>query len=262
MFVPRLSALMLFLATSLAAQVPQPPRSVRLYVFDCGTLYVADMTRFRLTPQEVATTNMAVACYLIVHPKGTLIWDTGAVPDAAWTPTGDTITRHLMLPDSVKRDVVMVKSLSAQLAQLGYSPSAITYLALSHCHYDHTANANAFAGATWLVRQNERVAMFAPKPLPLTQPATYSALRASKTVIIDSDAYDVFGDGTVVIKTAPRTYAGAPDSVSQDGQNRRRCALRRPVSLSGTARAESCADVRVRSGRDAREPRGGRGVPA
>ena len=208
MFLSQWSVLMLVLATSLAGQTPQAPRSVRLYVFDCGTLHPPDVSRFRLTPQEVATTKMAVACYLIVHPKGTLIWDTGAVPDGAWTPTGDTSTQHLVLPDSAKREVVMVKSLSAQLAELGYSPSGITYLALSHCHYDHTANANSFAGATWLVRQNERVAMFAQKPLPLTQPSTYSALSTSKTVIIDSDAYDVFGDGTVVIKTAPGHTSG------------------------------------------------------
>jgi glyoxylase-like metal-dependent hydrolase (beta-lactamase superfamily II) len=77
------------------------------------------------------------------------------------------------------------------------------YLALSHYHYDHTANANQFANATWLVRREERDAMFAPKAPAVTQPSTYSALRRSKTVIIKTDEYDVFGDGSVVIKSAP-----------------------------------------------------------
>ena len=203
MVLTRFVPLLLALAPSYAAQTPQPPPSVRLYVFDCGTIHVADVTRFRLTPAEVTTSDLTVACYLIVHPKGTLIWDTGAVPDSSWTPGGSAVTQHLVLPDSVKRDVVVVKSLTGQLAALGYAPSAINYLALSHYHYDHTANANAFAGATWLVRQNERTAMFAGRPPPLTQPSTYSALRGSKTVIIDGSDYDVFGDGTVVIKSAP-----------------------------------------------------------
>ncbi len=203
MFLLRIPVFLLVLATSLAGQTPQPPRSVRLYVFDCGTLHVADVTRFRLTPDEVATSDLAVACYLIVHPKGMLMWDTGAVPDTSWTPTGTQVTVHLVLPDSVRRDVVVVKSLTGQLAELGYSPSAITYLAFSHYHYDHTANANAFAGATWLVPESERSAMFAEKAPPLTQPSTYAALRTSKTVTINSSAYDVFGDGTVVIKPAP-----------------------------------------------------------
>ena len=142
-----------------AAQHP-----VRLYVLDCGTLHIADMGRFQLTKEEVATTDLSVACFLISHPKGTLIWDTGAVPDAAWKPTGKPITQHILLPDSQQRDVIMVRSLEAQLAELRQSPSDVTYIAISHYHYDHTANSNAFRRATWLVRQVERDAMFAEKP--------------------------------------------------------------------------------------------------
>ncbi len=180
-----------------------PPQSVRLYVFDCGTLHIADTGRFGLKREEVATSDLSVPCFLVAHPKGTLIWDTGAVPDNDWKPTGAAITHHVVLPDKQERDVTLIKSLKMQLAELGYSPADITYLALSHYHYDHTANANQFTGATWLVRQAERDAMFAEKPPGVTQPSTYAALRNSKTLIIKSDEYDVFGDGTVIIKSAP-----------------------------------------------------------
>lgn len=185
------------------ARRAKPPRSVRLYVFDCGTLHIADTGRFRLKKEEVATSDLSVACFLVAHPKGTLIWDPGAVPDRDWKPTGTAVTHHVVLPDSQERDVTMIKPLMAQLAEVGYSPSDITYLALSHYHYDHTANANEFAGATWLVRQAERDAMFAEKPPGVTQPSTYAALRNSRTLIIKSDEHDVFGDGTVIIKSAP-----------------------------------------------------------
>jgi glyoxylase-like metal-dependent hydrolase (beta-lactamase superfamily II) len=180
-----------------------PPLSVRLYVFDCGTLHIADTGRFSLKKNEVATSDLSVPCFLVAHPKGTLIWDTGAVPDADWKPTDAAVTHHVVLPDSQERDVTMLKPLKAQLAEVGYSPVDITYLALSHYHYDHTANANEFAGATWLVRENERDAMFAEKPPGVTRPSTYAALRNNKTIIIKSDEYDVFSDGTVVIKSAP-----------------------------------------------------------
>ena len=179
-----------------------PPPSVRLYVFDCGTLHIADLGRFQLKKEEVATSDLSVACFLVTHPKGTLIWDTGAVPDTAWKPTGTAVTHHVVLPDSQERDVTMIRPLMVQLAEVGYSPSDITYLALSHYHYDHTANANEFAGATWLVRQAERDAMFAERPPGVTQPSTYASLRNSKTLILKSDEHDVFGDGTVVIKAA------------------------------------------------------------
>ena len=177
-------------------------KALRLYVLDCGTLK-ADPARFRLKKEEVATTDLSVPCFLVDHPQGRLIWDTGAVPDADWTPTGAAVAHHLVLPDSGERDLTLRKPLMTQLAEVGYSPADITHLALSHYHYDHTANANAFAGATWLVRKVERDAMFAEKPPDVTRPSSYAALKNSKAVIIESDEYDVFGDGAVVIKLAP-----------------------------------------------------------
>jgi glyoxylase-like metal-dependent hydrolase (beta-lactamase superfamily II) len=189
-------------ATS-AQHKAQRPHTVRLYVFDCGVLHNADMGRFNLKKEDVATTDMSMACFLIAHPKGNLIWDTGAVPDDSWTPTGSMITQRVTLPDGQKREADVDKSLRGQLAEIGYSPSDINFLALSHYHYDHTGNANEFAGATWLVRQVERDAMFGGKFSGSLQPSTFSALQESKTIILKDDEYDVFGDGSVIIKSAP-----------------------------------------------------------
>jgi N-acyl homoserine lactone hydrolase len=189
--------------TGSAARASASP-SVKLYIFDCGILEGADITRFGLKVEEVATIRMSVACYLVVHPKGTLMWDVGAVSDTAWTPTGNAVLQTLTIPDLGERKVTVVKRLNTQLAEIGYQPGRITHLALSHYHWDHTANANQFTSATWLVRQVERDGMFpdAPSSGRLTFPASYSGLRTSKTVIIKSDEHDVFGDGTVVAKLA------------------------------------------------------------
>ena len=146
--------------TPFAQHKAPPPRSVRMYVFDCGILHNADMGRFNLKKEDVTTTDMSMGCFLVAHPKGNLIWDTGAIPDDSWKPTGLPVTVHVTLPDGQTREADVDKSLQAQLSEIGYSPSDITYLALSHYHYDHTANANEFASATWLVRQVERDAMF------------------------------------------------------------------------------------------------------
>ena len=181
---------------------PPAASGLRLYVFDCGTLK-ADPARFRLKPEELATNNLSVPCFLVVHPRGKLMWDPGAVPDSDWTPTGGPVTHHLALPDGTERDLTLRKRLLAQLAEVGYAPKDIEYLAFSHYHYDHTANANAFAGATWLVRQVERDAMFSERPPGVIQPAYYAALKTSKTVIINDDEHDVFGDGSVIMKSAP-----------------------------------------------------------
>jgi glyoxylase-like metal-dependent hydrolase (beta-lactamase superfamily II) len=194
------------ISSALAAQTPShpaPPPSVRLYVFDCGTIDNVDPARFGLTPAEAVVPRMSVACFLVVHPKGTLIWDTGVVPDTAWTPNGQPQPHQLLLAGGVRRDVTLRAALLPQLAAVGYSPADITYLALSHDHYDHTANAYVFAGATWLVRSPERDSMFSPAPPPFSHPADYGALKTARTVIIPSDEYDVFGDGTVILKAAP-----------------------------------------------------------
>jgi glyoxylase-like metal-dependent hydrolase (beta-lactamase superfamily II) len=187
-----------FLIAPLAAQAvhkaPPPPNSLRLYVFNCGSLDISDPERFRFKREELATTNMSVACFLIVHPKGTLMWDVGAVPDSALKPGQKSATEGY---------ATITETLASQLEKIGYEPSDIQYLAFSHYHYDHIANANEFANATWLVRKIERDAMFAPKPPDKVNPANYSVLRNSKTVIIPTDDYDVFGDGTVVMKLAP-----------------------------------------------------------
>jgi len=196
-------ALGIFTARVAPQSVMQRPplTSPRLYLFDCGTLE-GDPARFNLKREEMATTDMSIGCYLIVHPKGVLMWDTGAVPDADVKSATERTRYHIQLTNA-DRYVTLEKSLMAQLTEAGYAPTVVTHLALSHYHYDHTANANAFASATWLVRQAERDAMFAEKPPDLIKRATFDRLAGSKTVIIGADDHDVFGDGSVVIKWAP-----------------------------------------------------------
>jgi len=172
----------------------QPPKSVRLYVIDCGTLDIPDTSPYRFRKEELAMPMMSAPCFLVAHPKGTLMWDTGPVPDSNFKPGGGPGTM---------RYATSTKPLAAWLADIGYTPADITYLALSHFHWDHVGNANLFAGSTWLVPKAERDIMFADPPSPRTEPANFSALKNSKTVFITTADYDVFGDGTAVIKAAP-----------------------------------------------------------
>ena len=180
---------------------PRAPQSVRLYVLDGGTLE-SDPARYRLAREEVSAVPLAVTAFLIVHPKGTLMWDTGAIADDSWTPTGRPVTRRLVLSNSQERRVTLRTSMKAQLAAIGYAPADITYLALSHYHWDHTANANQFVKSTWLARQVERDVMLPEKTPDPPQPSTFADLRNGKTLLITADDHDVFGDGTVVIKLA------------------------------------------------------------
>ena len=178
----------------------KPVKSLRLYVFDLGSLTLTNPATFSLTKEEIGTDTIkfVVISYLIVHPKGTLLFDTGVIPDS-----------QVEAGVNAKQGWP-AKTLKAQLAEVGYAPSDINYLAFSHLHNDHTANGNEFAGSTWLVHQTERDAMFAPPPpdkgkgkAGLAQPATYNLLKDAKTKILTDKDYDVFGDGKVVIMYAP-----------------------------------------------------------
>lgn len=189
------AALFLTIPFALDAQkTAQPPQSVRLYIFDCGRIKGLDPSIFHFKKEDLAGVDFVVPCYLVAHPKGTLMWDVGVIPDSALEGKTGPVTQGIS---------TVTKTLRSQLAAVGHEPADITYLAHSHYHSDHTANSNDFAGATWLVEQAERDAMFAAKPAGIIQQATFSALKNSKTVLLHGQDYDVFGDGSVIIKSAP-----------------------------------------------------------
>jgi glyoxylase-like metal-dependent hydrolase (beta-lactamase superfamily II) len=180
--------LVVFLAmpsSQAARKHPKPPQSLRLYIFDCGTIHTTNGDAYSLKKEEMGSTEMSIPCLMIAHPKGTLMWDDGDIPDSALPPGGGPAHVGVVTQD---------KPLVPQLAAVGYTPEDITYPAMSHYHGDHVANANSFAGSTWLVRKVERDRMFSNEPIPRSDPADYNLLKNSRTVIIDKDEYDVFGD--------------------------------------------------------------------
>src|SRR5215469_15962075 len=187
-------ALVLIANAAVSATHPKPPKSLRLYIFDCGTIHTTNGDSYSLKKEEMGSTEMSIPCFLIVHPKGALMWDNGDIPDSAFPPGGGQAKVGVVTQD---------KPLLPQLAAVGYAPSDITYLSMSHYHGDHVANANYFASSTWLVRKVERDRMFSGEPILRSPLENYSALKDSKTILIDKDEWDVFGDGTVVIKSTP-----------------------------------------------------------
>lgn len=190
-----LLATLALLPPALMAQTrPEAPKTPKIYVFDNGAIKGLDPGLFNFKKEELKETDFVNSSYLIVHPSGTLMFEAGAVPDSHFKADGSPVTEGIMSAS---------KPLKPQLAAAGYKPSDVTYFAMSHYHSDHTANANDFAGATWIVQKAERDAMFADKPQGIIQPAHYSALRNAKTKILNEEDFDVFGDGTVVVKSAP-----------------------------------------------------------
>jgi N-acyl homoserine lactone hydrolase len=206
--LPRLLPFLAFACVSAALAADQPPASPqrppgiaplpkvsspRLYVIDCGTLTYNRPEDYQLTREQVADTNMSVACFLVIHPRGILLFDTGLSDRLVGRPLWENIE------DGYGQ--IKFNTLRGQLADIGVTPADITYLAISHWHWDHTGNANDYAGSIWLTQKAELELMFGKDADPVSAPLWSELAHARKEVFVGD--HDVFGDGTVVLKFTP-----------------------------------------------------------
>jgi glyoxylase-like metal-dependent hydrolase (beta-lactamase superfamily II) len=179
---------------AIAQRAQPPPASPRIYIFDNGAIRGLDPALFNFKREELGQVDFVNVSYLIAHPRGTLMFDAGAVADSHFKADGSPVVEGIMSA---------TKPLLPQLAAAGYTPRDVDYFALSHFHGDHTANANEFASATWIVQKAERDFMFGDNPQGIIQPASYAALEDAETKILDNEDFDVFGDGSVVVMATP-----------------------------------------------------------
>lgn len=191
-----ISALFMLAISGCAIEMPKknPLQAVRLYVFNCGSIDVLDISVFHPGIGKGEHKTLANSCYLVVHPKGTLMWDTGFPDTLAATPEGKTVMNTF---------VTRLKTpLTEQFKRINKTPESVDYLGLSHMHFDHVGNSGLFPSSTVLMQKEEYEAAFGAEPQKYGfDPSTYPILGANPVKKLESD-YDVFGDGTVVVKRA------------------------------------------------------------
>ncbi|MGC8786368.1 MAG: N-acyl homoserine lactonase family protein [Anaerolineae bacterium] len=126
---------------------------LRLHIFNTGwasvqvrQLYVGGSTATRIVP---------VLSFVIEHPKGFVVFDTGLNPAFAVHPRqyigwlGKPLLPFRSSPGM---------NLSAQMMVRGLPPEKVSYVVLSHLHYDHTGDLHAFPQARLLVTRPEWLA--------------------------------------------------------------------------------------------------------
>ena len=190
-----LCASIVLIGTS-AWAAPKAPGAapLRLYVFDCGTIDVSDISVFSPGIDEGEKKTLTDSCYLVVHPKGTLMWDTGLADELAALPDGKQLGKAF--------HVRLKQPLSAQMKAIGHAPESVRYLGLSHMHFDHIGNVGLFPKATLLMQKEELQSAFGPEAAKFgNDPKNYPTLGANPKQELSGD-HDVFGDGTVIIKRA------------------------------------------------------------
>jgi len=164
---------------------------VKLYQLVGGSILVKKLEVFSQdTTYTGQSKQFTDAYYVISHPKGNLMWDAGlpeqlVIPEPYNEPSG---VYRIQRPDS----------LSNQLKSIGFTIDDFKYFAMSHSHFDHTGHANYLKNATLLIQENEYNANLAD-----TLQQKNAAMTALTNVKKINGDYDVFGDGTVVIKYMP-----------------------------------------------------------
>ncbi len=156
-------------------------------------LYCIQVGAFKLPRGFVAArckdanvlTIMPIYVYLIEHPKGLVLVDTGqsyALRDE------NTVMEE--------QDTIIHK-----LAKLGYKTDDIKYIVMSHLHLDHSGYMNDFPNATFIVRKEELKAAWWPEACEggYVFP-TFEKTRKYKFIEPgDDETYDIFMDGTIVL---------------------------------------------------------------
>ena len=164
---------------------------VKLYQLVGGSILVKKLEVFSQdTTYTGQSKQFTDAYYVISHPKGNLMWDAGlpeqlVMPEPYDEPSG---VYRIQRPDS----------LANQLKSIGFKINDFKYFAMSHSHFDHTGHANYLKDATLLIQENEYNANLAD-----TLQQKNAAMTALTNVKKINGDYDVFGDGTVVIKYMP-----------------------------------------------------------
>jgi N-acyl homoserine lactone hydrolase len=175
---------------------------INVYAFCTGLIELDRASMVSdLTPGQPWT--VPVLSFLVAHPKGKLLFDTGvhcqARPDPL-TRLGAERMKRLKVKSREGDDVV------PQLASLGLKPDDVTHVANSHLHFDHCGGNEFFPHATFLVQRAELeaarrpgfVPSYSPSPLDFDHPLDYRMLDGE---------HDVFGDGSVVLLP---TYGHTP----------------------------------------------------
>jgi N-acyl homoserine lactone hydrolase len=199
MRTPVLAAVAAVLLASCASTEPLSGVD-RMYVINCGENHVPDVSRWTPGVNAGKPHVFSNHCYLIRHSKGWMLWDTGNPDRLAALPKG--------LTSPVGITAYMKKPLAESLKEIGVRPEDIQHFALSHFHGDHSGNANLFAASTVYMQEKEYAVVFGPEPQKSgVVAANFDKLRGAKVVQLNGD-HDVFGDGTVLIKTAPGHTVG------------------------------------------------------
>ncbi|MFN3521840.1 MAG: N-acyl homoserine lactonase family protein [Phenylobacterium sp.] len=217
------------------------PSDLALWRLDCGRLEIGDLDdysdAFLYAGRKAVFTD---SCYLIRNGGRYLLWDTGLSRDLVGRPASDGGDR-----------LFLDRSIRDQLAVIGVRPEQITFVGISHHHFDHTGQAADFPGATLLIDRRDWEVIGVRPDLSARFGPWLGGGAKVEPLAYD---HDVFGDGSVVMLRTPGHTPGhrsllvrlprtGPVLLSGDVVHFDENLRREGVPGFNTSRAESLASI-------------------
>lgn len=154
---------------------------------------------------------MPVSTYLIEHPHGLLLVDTGwnSINRTKW---GQVKNLSFQYPVN-KADLPQGAAIDEQLVKMGYHPADIDYLLMSHMHCDHADGLRLVKDAKHILTSEEELHACRTDHFHYL-PHEWKGVNVQSFSYTDSAegphqrAFDLFGDGSIIEVWVPGHSAG------------------------------------------------------
>jgi glyoxylase-like metal-dependent hydrolase (beta-lactamase superfamily II) len=159
-----------------------------------------------LPKDKVKEVTIPVNMWVIDHPKGLAIFDTGnnaAVADGKCKTHWAAGLCDLLKPSQKRDDVI-----DMQLKKLGFQPEQVKAVITSHAHLDHIGNIKLFPKAVHVLQKKELYQAWWPEKFQGREGGVFvmadfdGPARGFNYLELDGE-YDLFGDGSVMVIPTP-----------------------------------------------------------
>lgn len=161
---------------------------VRLFAFTCGWFQAP--VSFFLEGGESDILRSPVPAYLIDHPKGLALFDTG-LGRRFMKAAGERL-----LPAATGYEFDETADIAARLHDIDVDPARVRWIVNSHFHADHCGGNASIPNATIIVQRRERQAAFSSADGRLYHIDDFDL---GHPVLEIEGEYDLYGDGSVVL---------------------------------------------------------------
>ena len=163
---------------------------MKLHALTCGWL---DGPMGNFLAGEHGRLRVPVPCFLIEHPQGAVLFDTGLHPQTQTDPAGrlGVVSRVFGVAFAAGEEV------AARLAALGVDATRVRYLINSHLHFDHTGGNAQIPNARLVVQRREWEAGHDADQIARQFYFPHDYEHGHDTLLVDGE-HDLFGDGRIV----------------------------------------------------------------